>query len=246
MVTERCKFRFDHIFSSSFCWPKYQSDCLLHQLIRSCLIDLLWNILQQMNWFSELLLVVSAHKYLHFVEKEEDKTNPKVYVVYCGDQKSHCDNVKRFVRKLVSLGINATCDMFDDMGSQSDQGFYITTSLMKADKVLIVCSELLYNGWIAALNKSADLESGKKALVNLKNHPTNIVFSSVCTLTQEIKIMPFYFFNPLTTNLSIIYKLIFAEQINWLVSIWWEHWSLEGWASNLCCHSLVLAGTKWF
>lgn len=86
-----------------------------------------------------------------------------MYVVYCGDKKSHCDNVKRFVRKLVSLGINATCDMFDDMGSQSDQGFYITTSLMKADKVLIVCSELLYNGWMAALNKSVDLESGKSS-----------------------------------------------------------------------------------
>ena len=178
MVTERHKFRFTHNLSSSICWLKCQSECFLHQLIRSCFIDLLLNTLQQI-WSSELLLVVSAQKYLHFVE-EEDKTNPKVYVVYCGDSKSHCDNVKRFVRKLVSLGINATCDMFDDMGSQSDQGFYITTSLMKADKVLIVCSELLYNGWMAALNKSADLESGKSSSWSQK--PSNKCSTQQCLL----------------------------------------------------------------
>ena len=37
-------------------------------------------------------------------------------------------------------------------------------------------------------------------------------------------------FNPLTTNVPIIQKPVswFSEQINWLISIWWKHWSLNG------------------
>ena len=36
--------------------------------------------------------------------------------------------------------------------------------------------------------------------------------------------------NLLTTNVPIILKPVsrFALQISWLVSIWWEHWSLKG------------------
>ena len=36
--------------------------------------------------------------------------------------------------------------------------------------------------------------------------------------------------NPLTANVPIIQKPLrwFAEQINWLVSIWWEHWLSKG------------------
>ena len=42
--------------------------------------------------------------------------------------------------------------------------------------------------------------------------------------------------NPLTTNISIIQKAVswFALQINWLVSIWWEHRSLKGrWCDDM-------------
>ena len=42
--------------------------------------------------------------------------------------------------------------------------------------------------------------------------------------------------NPLTTNISIIQKAVswFALQINWLVSIWWEHRSLKGrWCGDM-------------
>ena len=43
------------------------------------------------------------------------------------------------------------------------------------------------------------------------------------------KIILSFLVNPLTTNVHIIQKPVswFAEQINWLVSIWWEHWSLK-------------------
>ena len=44
------------------------------------------------------------------------------------------------------------------------------------------------------------------------------------------KFFTLYFINLLTTNAPIIQKPVswFAEQIKWLVSIWWEHWSLKG------------------
>ena len=37
-------------------------------------------------------------------------------------------------------------------------------------------------------------------------------------------------FNPLTTNIPTIEKPVSwsAEQINWLLSMWREHWSLKG------------------
>ena len=36
-------------------------------------------------------------------------------------------------------------------------------------------------------------------------------------------------FNPLTTNVPNIWKPVswFVEQINWVLSVWWEYWSLR-------------------
>ena len=81
-----------------------------------------------------------------------------------------------------------------------------------------------------ARNENRNLKMFKTNLVNIKLNLLNkFRFSeflqlSLATFTARM------WGNPLTTNVPIIQKPFswFAEQINWLVSIWWEHWSLKG------------------
>ncbi len=79
------------------------------------------------------------------MDKKADREHPTVFISYSHDSAEHSDKVLTFADKLRSDGIDAILDQYEPW---PEEGWlqWMTQQVRKADFVLMMCTEMYYNG----------------------------------------------------------------------------------------------------